>query len=133
MKHYTLAQLAGEDKFTYDTEVEAIQSGFDNWHWMQSLGIYDQNNNEIFEGDIIEVRIIFNGAEQIIIGRIERVKMNYVLRKVLLDDWPQMHEWFGLTEIINGKECFILNSNKLMSLLIVGNIYQNKAFFEATS
>lgn len=54
MKYYTLEQLAGHDQFGVDTEYEAIQSGFNNWKWMQWVGLKDRIGKEIYEGDLLQ-------------------------------------------------------------------------------
>lgn len=54
VKYYTLKELAQFDKFGYDTEFEAIQSGFDNWIWLQYTRLKDKNGKEIYEGDICQ-------------------------------------------------------------------------------
>lgn len=66
MKFYTLKELAGEDKFSYDTEVEAIQSGFDNWEWMLSTGLNDKKGKEIYDGDIVRIDYKDNRYEPVV-------------------------------------------------------------------
>jgi len=106
MKIYSLKELAGEDKFGYDTEFEAIQSGFDNWIWMQFTGLKDKNGKEICEGDIVEWK-------PVVLDRKMRGKVIWHM---------ESGAWFVKDDI---GDCNHLGLLLYISTEVIGNIYEN--------
>lgn len=96
-KYYTLKELAGEDKFGFDTDYEAIQSGFDNWKWDLWTGQKDKRGVKIYANDIIDAPHC--GRQTIVFG--EPYNAAFCVGNVLLG---------------------VIDSSDIM---VVGNIYAN--------
>ena len=108
-----LRKLYYEDGFSVETEVFEVEIG--NAILMQSTGLRDMNNREIFEGDIIT-----NGKDVMCMKRHNTLGF-YVEQK-------------GKVEFI--ADCAILEEFEedakeiADSLEIIGNIYENKGILE---
>ena len=108
-----LRKLYYEDGFPVETEVFEVEIG--NAILMQSTGLRDMNNREIFEGDIIT-----NGKDVMCMKRHNTLGF-YVEQK-------------GTVEFI--ADCAILEEFEedakeiADSLEIIGNIYENKGILE---
>jgi uncharacterized phage protein (TIGR01671 family) len=106
MLFYTLKELAGEDKFSCDTEFMAVQSGFDKYEWMQYTNLKDRDRDEIYEGDIL------SGHSD---GNVKVVWVDDGWQCIFSDEgnitMAEMCIWFGNRAVI------------------IGNIYENPELF----
>lgn len=110
-----LRKLYYEDGFPVETEVFEVEIG--NAILMQSTGLRDMNNREIFEGDIISD------------GHTSRDIRHHQTLGFYTIDGNGVEEFFGDTASLEDFE----ETSKYMSenIEIIGNIYENKELLDA--
>lgn len=122
MKQFTLKELVNDDKFNYITEFEAVQSGYDNWIWMQFTGqVYE--GVWLFEGDIVQIEY-HDWAERQINPFNEDLSKK-VIR--LVCDFG-CDSSFHLKRIDDGSlSCYAVafGGSAVKRIHIIGNVYQN--------
>ena len=102
----------------YDVEEETIG---------QYTGLYDENESEIYEGDIVDWTFFYTGncnggaveCDTIVTGIIEWYQGGFILR-VINNDFEDAGQ-YGISD---------LNTDTKSDVVIKGNIYDNKELLE---
>ena len=92
----------------------------ENYEIMQYTGLKDKNEKEIYEGDIVKVKLYKGEEEKYFIGKVEYFGSNFIVEA---DNNSEYHVYdldgFGIDFRNNLEDCEV-----------IGNIYDNKNLLE---